>query len=81
MFAELIVGSMKGRVLINTNHFTNSTPINHGCRRRSESHQTTLQAGFLKKQLYLDQDTIRLNIWDTVSRRRHSGASRRTRPS
>lgn len=32
----------------------------------SDLHQSTLQAGFLKKQLYLDQDLVRLNIWDTV---------------
>lgn len=32
----------------------------------SDLHQSTLQASYLKKQLYLDQDLVRLNIWDTV---------------
>lgn len=34
---------------------------------RSESHQSTLQASFLQKQLYLEKDLVKLNIWDTVS--------------
>lgn len=33
----------------------------------NNSHQSTLQASFLKKTIYLDQDLVRLNIWDTVS--------------
>lgn len=31
-----------------------------------DSHQSTLQASFLKKQLYLDANLIKLNIWDTA---------------
>lgn len=38
---------------------------------RSESHQSTLQASFLRKQLYLEKDLVRLNIWDTVSKVEH----------
>lgn len=33
----------------------------------SDLHQSTLQASYLRKQLYLDHDLIRLNLWDTVS--------------
>ncbi|KAG9508639.1 Ras-related protein Rab-21, partial [Fragariocoptes setiger] len=31
-----------------------------------DAHQSTLQASFLKKQIYLDQDQVKLSIWDTA---------------
>lgn len=32
----------------------------------SDSHQSTFQASYLKKQLYLDKDLVSLNLWDTA---------------